>query len=203
MSERSSHRPGPLSSPHGRAARRLAGRTAAAAIALLAFALPAAAQQGRTVPQPPSAAEEITALTQQGRLEQALERADAHLQKNPRDVQVRFMRGVLLSDLKRPTDAMAVFEAMTQDFPELPEPYNNLAVLHAAQGRYEQARSLLQRATAVQPNYVTAHENLGDLYMAMAAQAYEQALKLDAGNRALQDKLKLARETSARLHAPK
>lgn len=203
MSERSSHCRGRPSLPCGGAARRLAAPTVAAAIALAAVALTAAAQPVRTVPQAPTAAEEITALTQQGQLEQALERAEAHLQKNPRDVQVRFMRGVLLSDLKRPTDAMAVFEAMTQDFPELPEPYNNLAVLHAAQGRYEQARSLLQRATAVQPNYVTAHENLGDLYMAMAAQAYEQALKLDAGNRALQDKLKLARETSARLHAPK
>jgi tetratricopeptide (TPR) repeat protein len=174
---------------------------AATALALLAAAA-AVAQQPRTVPQPPSAADEITALAKQGQLDRALERAETHLQKNPRDVQVRFMRGVILSDLKRPADAIAVFEAMTQDFPELPEPYNNLAVLHAAQGRYEQARSLLQRATAVQPNYVTAHENLGDLYMAMAAQAYEQALKLDTGNRGLQDKLRLARETSARLRAP-
>jgi len=110
-----------------------------------------------------------------GRLDEALSRADAALKANPRDVQTRFLRGVILSDQKKPAEAQAVFEALAQDFPELPEPLNNLAVLYAADGRYELARTTLQRAIAAQPNYVTAYENLGDLYAAMAADNYQRA----------------------------
>lgn len=183
---------------------------AATAIALVGFAFggSAAAQavqsaQSNAVPQQPSAAAEITRLIGEGRLEEALKRADAQLESNPRDAQVRFLRGVIFTDMKRSTDAMAVFEALTQEFPELPEPYNNLATLYAEQGQYELARRLLQRSIAAQPNYVTAHENLGDLYMAMAAQSYQNAARLAPNDTAVQAKLKLARETTERLQPPR
>jgi tetratricopeptide (TPR) repeat protein len=154
-----------------------------------------------TVPVSPTEPEEITRLIREKDLPGALKRADAYLLKNPRDLQVRFLRGIILTDQNRTSDAVAVFESLTQDFPELPEPYNNLAVLHANQGELDLARSLLQQAIIAQPNYVTAYENLGDVYVSLAAEAYQRALKLDPNNQAAQSKLTLAREISAKLRA--
>jgi Flp pilus assembly protein TadD len=144
---------------------------------------------------------EIDRLARELRLDEALRRLDALLERSPRNVQARFLRAVLLGEAARSDEAAAAFEAMTQEFPELPEPYNNLAVIHAAAGRYEVARALLLRAIDVAPNYVTARENLGDLYLAMAADVYARALALDPGNAALERKLKLAREAAAGLRA--
>jgi Flp pilus assembly protein TadD len=166
------------------------------ACAVLAAAGPAAAQKP---PAPPTAATEIGELMKAGRSDEALKRADARLKDNPRDAQVRFMRGVILAEQGRTVEAATVFEALTQEFPELPEPYNNLAVIHAAQGRYESAHRLLQQALVAQPNYATAYENLGDLYLSMAGQAYGKALELDANNRAAKAKLEAARELNARI----
>ena len=166
------------------------------ACALLVAALPAAAQKP---PPPPSAAAEIGDLMKAGRHDDALKRAEARLKDNPRDAQVRFMRGVILAEQGKTVEATAVFETLIQEFPELPEPYNNLAVIHAAQGRYESAWRLLQQALAAQPNYVTAYENLGDLYLSMAEQAYGKALGLDADNRVAKAKLETARELTKRI----
>jgi tetratricopeptide (TPR) repeat protein len=178
---------------------------ACAAIVLGTIAMPAGAQTTTTrpsaVPPPPTAAEEITRLVREKDLNGALARADAFLVKNPRDLQVRFLRGVILSDQSKTAEAIAAFEALTQDFPELPEPYNNLAVLRANEGQLDLARSLLQQAIIAHPNYVTAYENLGDVYVALAAEAYQRALKLDPNNRNAQTKLTLAREISAKLRA--
>jgi Flp pilus assembly protein TadD len=166
------------------------------ACAVLAAAWPAAAQKP---PPPPSAATEIGELMKAGRHDDALARADARLKDNPRDAQVRFMRGVILAEQGKTVEATAVFETLIQEFPELPEPYNNLAVIHAAQGRYESAWRLLQQALAAQPNYVTAYENLGDLYLSMAEQAYGKALGLDSGNLVAKAKLETTRELNARI----
>lgn len=174
------------------------------ALLLVALAAPAAAQlspRPSAVPLPPTEVEEITRLMREKDLDGALARADAFLAKNPRDLQVRFARGIILSDQNKTDQAIAAFEALTQDFPELPEPYNNLAVLHAGQGQLELARSLLQRALTAQPNYVTAYENLGDVYVSLAAEAYQRALKIDPNSRTAQAKLTLAREISAKLRA--
>jgi len=165
------------------------------ACAALAAALPSAAQ----TPAPPSPAAEIGALMKAGQNDEALKRADARLKDNPRDAQVRFMRGVILADQGKTVEAAVVFETLTQEFPELPEPYNNLAVIHAAQGRYDSAYRLLQQALVAQPNYATAYENLGDLYLSMAEQAYGKALALDVNNRVAKAKLETARELNKRI----
>lgn len=163
----------------------------------LCAALPAAAQR----PGAPSPAAEIAALMKAGKHDEALARADARLKDNPRDAQVRFMRAVILTEQGKSVEAAAGFEALIQEFPELPEPYNNLAVLHAAQGRYDSALRLLQQSLVAQPNYVTAYENLGDLYLSLAEQAYGKALGLDAEQRRAKEKLALARELNARVRA--
>lgn len=136
---------------------------------------------------------EIREQQRQGNLTGALELADRHLASNPQNAQVRFLKGVILTDQGRHDDAIALFTAMTDDFPELPEPYNNLAAIYATQGRYALALDALETAIRVFPGYATAHENLGDIHAKLAAAAYEKALTLDRKNDTAQTKLTLMR----------
>lgn len=129
----------------------------------------------------------------------ALKIADEFLVTHPRDAQVRFLRAVVLGDLNRQEDAATALESLTEDFPELPEPYNNLAVIRANQGKFAAAEHYLQLAIAARPNYVTAQENLGDLYISMAAASYETAVRLAPSNGTLKTKLSLTRELSGKL----
>lgn len=152
-------------------------------------------------PVEPRALDEVRKLIASGRSKQALVRADLHLQKNPRDAQMRFVRGVILADMNDSEAARSVFQQLTEDFPELPEPYNNLAVLHAADGQLDRARAALESALVARPDYATAHENLGDVYMQMAADAYQRASTLQPTNRALSGKLALAREMATKARA--
>lgn len=168
---------------------------------LLALPLAAALAQTATVPRPPTAVEAVEQQLRAGDLASALARAEEALAREPRNLTLRFLRALILSDQGKAAEAIAAFEALTQEFPELPEPYNNLAVLHAAQGRLEQARVLLVQALQAQPNYLTAQENLGDLYVALAADAYQRVLQLDPTNQNVQKKLALARELGNRLRA--
>ncbi len=129
----------------------------------------------------------------------ALKIADEFLVAHPRDAQVRFLRAVVLGDLNRQEDAASALESLTEDFPELPEPYNNLAVIRANQGKFAVAEHYLQLAIAARPNYVTAQENLGDLYISMAAASYEKAVHLAPDNGTLKTKLNLTRELTGKL----
>lgn len=136
-------------------------------------------------------AEDARALMAQGQYAQALQKLDQHLAKNPQDAEARFSRGIALTKLNRTSEAMKVFTDLTRDYPQLPEPYNNLAVLYAQQGDYEKARDALEAALATHPSYATAHENLGDIYAALAGASYNRALKLDPSNTAVRSKLSL------------
>ena len=133
-------------------------------------------------------------LYTQGKLAPALEKVDAFLKASPRDPQGRFLKGLVLTEQKRTGEAIQVFTGLTEDFPELPEPYNNLAVLYASQGNYDKAKSALELAIHTHPSYATAHENLGDIYAQLASRAYDRALQLDKTNTTAQTKLALVKE---------
>jgi Flp pilus assembly protein TadD len=105
----------------------------------------------------------------------ALKQLDERIAANPRDVQAKFKRGTVLARLNRDDEAIAAFTELTQAFPELPEPYNNLAALFAKEGRLPEARTALETATRVNPNYGLAWENLGDVYLRLAAESYRRA----------------------------
>ena len=152
-------------------------------IASLTFSAPAVAD----------ATSEINALMKTGQFSEALSKADTVLAQSPRDKQMRFLKGVLLTELNRPNEAIVVFTKLTEEFPELPEPYNNLAVLFAANGQYDKARAALEMAIRTNPTYATAQENLGDVYAKLASQAYDKALQLDSGNTTAKSKLTLIR----------
>jgi len=149
----------------------------------------------------PTIGSRIAAAVRAGDRYKALAIADEFLAANPRDAQVRFLRAVILEDLNRLDDAAKSLETLTEDFPELAEPYNNLAVIRAGQGQLAVAEHYLQLAVAAQPNYVTARENLGDLYLALAASAYEQAVQRNPDNPGLQRKLRLTRELGGKLRS--
>jgi len=121
----------------------------------------------------------------------ALKTLDAYLKTAPQDAEARFTRGLVLVKLNKTDDALKAFSDLTRDYPQLPEPYNNLAVLYAQQGDYEKARDALEAALATHPAYATAHENLGDIYAALAGAAYNRALMLDKENSAVKYKIDL------------
>jgi tetratricopeptide (TPR) repeat protein len=135
--------------------------------------------------------ERIRDLIRQGQFDQALEQVEAHLASSPDDPQGRFLKGVVLAEENRLADAIEVFSQLTKDFPELPEPHNNLAVLYAASGEYAKARDSLLVAINTHPSYATAHENLGDIYAKMAGVAYDRALQIDTSNQTAKAKLAL------------
>jgi tetratricopeptide (TPR) repeat protein len=119
---------------------------------------------------------------------------EVFLRAQPKDPQGRFLKGLLLTEQKRVPEAIQVFTGLTEDFPELPEPYNNLAVLYASQGNYDKAKSALELAIHTHPSYATAHENLGDIYAQLASRAYDRALQLDKSNTTAQVKLSMIKD---------
>jgi len=138
--------------------------------------------------------EDANRLFKEGQHSHALEKVNGYLVSKPKDAQGRFLKGLILTEQGKSTDAIRIFTGLTEDYPELPEPYNNLAVLYASQGQYEKAKVALEMAIRTHPSYATAHENLGDIYAKMASQAYDRALQLDKSNTSTQTKLALIRD---------
>jgi Flp pilus assembly protein TadD len=132
---------------------------------------------------------EINQLSEQGNQAAALDRVNSYLAANPKNAEAMFMRGVILVELGKRDEAIKAFTELTDKYPSLPEPYNNLAVLYADQGQYDKARKALESAIKTHPSYATAHENLGDIYARLASEAYDKALKLDTSNSRAQNKL--------------
>ncbi len=170
-----------------RPARTLAALFAALQGALLALAATAALAQAEDV-------QEASRLLKAGQTQQALERVNKALAARPKDAQARFLKGLIFAEQGNAKDAIDVFQQLTRDYPDLPEPYNNLAVVYASQGQYEKARSALEQSIRTHPSYATAYENLGDVYAKLASQAYDKALQIDSANAGAKNKLALVRE---------
>lgn len=142
----------------------------------------------------PATLQDATQAMRKGQNSMALDKVNTYLSNNPKDAQGRFLKGLILTELGRNPDAIKVFTELTEDYPELPEPYNNLAVLYAAQADYERAKQSLEMAIRTHPSYATAHENLGDIYAKLASQAYDKAMQLDKSNVSAQTKLALIQD---------
>ena len=139
--------------------------------------------------------QDVNRLLRAKQLPEALAKADQLLVTKPRDPQLRFMKGVIQNEMGRINEATTTFTRLTEDHPELPEPYNNLAVIYATTGQFDKARTALEAAIRTNPSYATAHENLGDIYVKLASQSYAKALQLDATSvSAIQPKLALIRD---------
>ena len=158
----------------------------AVASALLAFSVSAAGQNNDL--------QDINRVLKAGQAQLALDRVNVYLTTKPKDAVGRFIRGLAQSELGKTNDAITTFQSLTEDYPELPEPYNNLAVLYSSKGQFEKARVALELAIQTHPSYSTAHENLGDIYAKLASQAYDKALQLDKANGGVATKLNLVRD---------
>lgn len=161
-------------------------------LALLACALVMTAGAARADDYSP-----VQQLMRNGQYAEALQKADLYLAGNPRDPQMRFLRGLIQQDSGRTADAVVTFARLTEDYPELPEPHNNLAVLYAAQGQLDRARIALEAAIRANRTYATAHENLGDIYLRLAAQSYAAAQQNDPAGTTVGPKLTLIRQLTA------
>lgn len=140
---------------------------------------------------------EVTRLQHAGQSDAALAKADRYLAAHPRDAQMRFLKAVVLADAGRRPEAMKLLQQLAQDYPELPEPHNNLAALYAADGHYEKARAELEDSLRLNPNYATAQENMGDVLVMLAGQSYARAQSLEPSSTVLPRKLALVRELSS------
>jgi len=137
---------------------------------------------------------EVMQLTRDGKYTEAMNKADAYLSGKPRDPQMRFLKGVAQKDAGKNSEAITTFSKLTEEFPELPEPYNNLAVLYASQNQFDKAKAALEMALKTNPGYAIAYENLGDVYAKLSSQAYNKALQIEGTNPAISPKLAMVRQ---------
>ncbi len=156
---------------------------------------PQAVRGPQAAPTPPELIE-ANRLYRRGELARALAIVEAFIVKNAGDPKARFLRALVLAEQQKTDEAIEALVSMTRDYPELPEPFNNLAVLYAGRGLYGKARDSLVAALQANPVDPIAQENLGDIYVRLAMQSYEQALSKNSDNRAAKGKLTLLRELS-------
>jgi Flp pilus assembly protein TadD len=152
-------------------------RTALAAIGFLVVAVSAA--HAHVSPAVADGTPEIDASIARHDWPGALAQLDARVRSHPRDAQARFKRANVLTQLGRDDDALAAYTALTQTYPELPEPYNNLAALYAKHGKLDEARVALETAQRASPGYALTQSNLGDLYLRLASASFKRASVLD------------------------
>jgi len=143
-----------------------------------------------------SDAEAVRQLFRSGEQSKAFEELDRLLAGRGATPELRFLKGVLKSEAKQFDEALLVFRELTETYPELPEPYNNLAVLRASRGEFAEARTALEGAIRANPDFGVAHQNLGDVYAQLARMSYQQALKLDPSNASIPPRMTLLRELS-------
>ena len=129
---------------------------------------------------------EIEKLVKAQKYPEAIKRINELLLKNPRNVQLRFVLARLQIELKQYAAAQKTLIEITQQFPELAEPYNNLAALAANQGQWIEARDYLELALKLKPSYALASANLGEVYTRLAAKSYIDAAKQRTNQREYQ-----------------
>jgi Flp pilus assembly protein TadD len=179
---------------------RLLRHVIAAALALAAACAFAQGARTQTATVPSAGVpehREVEKLFRGGETALAMQRADKAIAERPRDATMRFLRAVMLTELQRTGEAIDALNKLIEDFPDLPEPYNNLAVLQAAQGRIDAARELLETALRHDPGYAVAYENLGDVFLRLAQRAFEHATGAGRTDDSLQRKLRLTRDLAA------
>jgi len=126
----------------------------------------------------------ILQLIQSGQAHEALkaiERREQQLAKEQpigTDVELLFLKARAYGELEDQSAAMAIYQQMTELYPELPEPWNNLAVGYARQGNLAMAEEALNMALIAVPNDATALRNLGEIRLLRAQEAFDQAKAL-------------------------
>ncbi len=118
----------------------------------------------------------VRALDGQGRTREALNRLEGEPARLAADTEALLLHGVLLAKLGRTAEARELYQRLILERPDLPEAYNNLAVMHAAGGDYDTAIEILKQGLATHPSYRTTYDNLTKVYGKLAGEAYSKAL---------------------------
>ncbi|MCY4428938.1 MAG: tetratricopeptide repeat protein, partial [Rhodospirillales bacterium] len=118
--------------------------------------------------------ERVLSLISQEQYAEAREVFEPLLEREPNAPRLRLLQGILEVHEGNPREAVAIFERLRSDYPDMFEPHNNLAVLHAREGRLDAARDALVAALQREHDAV-AYANLGDVYMRLADRAYSRA----------------------------
>jgi tetratricopeptide (TPR) repeat protein len=126
-----------------------------------------------------NALDSIKQSIQSGQLDQALKLVQQERQASPKDVQVQFLEAVILAQQGQHERAIDAFKKMTEAYPDLPEPFNNLGVLYASKGRLDEARAAFDKAILTHASYAAAHKNLSDVQAQLTRQSYARALQVD------------------------
>jgi len=126
--------------------------------------------------------DEIKLLVKNGKYVRAETITNNSIKNNLNNPELLFYKGIIETNIGKNNQAIDTFRNLTERFPELPEPFNNLAVLYAEKGQYTLAKEILEQAIKTNPSYLTAHINLGDIFTKMASEAYNNALEIDKSN---------------------
>lgn len=119
--------------------------------------------------------EAVATLIRHGNYKKALQYIDEGLALNANSVQLKFQKCVVLEREGRETEAMSHYESLIRFYPEIAEPYNNLANILIHKGDYEKAEGLLKNAIRMKNSYALAYENLGKLYLLKSKEAFREA----------------------------
>lgn len=137
---------------------------------LLAFSVPSLAGA--------DPASDAARYVKEGNYAAAIERLRAAAPFTKEQVQERFLHATALAGMGERARAVKEFEALIADYPDNPEPYNNLAALYASEGKLEQAKEVLERAMRTDARYAAVYGNLSAIYVEMARASYAKALRL-------------------------
>jgi Flp pilus assembly protein TadD len=137
--------------------------------------------QGLATPADPH--QVVEQLMRQDLVDEAMAKIRDHLAQRPRDPQMRFWQAVLLTRQGQRAQAVQVYTDLTQDFPELAEPHNNLGVLQAANLELDMAQRSFELALRADPNHALAHENLADVLLRQAQRHYQKASQIQASTK--------------------
>lgn len=125
---------------------------------------------------------QIQALRDSGDHVRASGLIDRYLSDNPQDPNGWLIYGVSLMDRGKLQAAEDVFSKLTLIYPDVPEPYNNLAAISARRGDSAKAIDLLLQAFSTHPSYAQVQLNLKAVYASLAAQVNNRIHDLEVSD---------------------
>ena len=84
--------------------------------------------------------EEIKLLLKNGKYSRAEKLINKSIETTPNNPEFLFYKGIIETNIGKSNEAIDTFRNLTENFPELPEPFNNLAVLYAEKGEFKLAK---------------------------------------------------------------
>jgi|TARA_B100002052_G_scaffold268902_1_gene267877 Flp pilus assembly protein TadD len=119
----------------------------------------------------------VRSMIEDGQTASALELLDQEIASSTADsAALRFLRARVLVTMGNLEEAEHVYRELITRYPARPEPYNNLAHLYSAQGKLDQAASLLRAGLYTDPSYRALFDNLTRIYAEQAARSLSAAL---------------------------